>query len=60
MSLILPQFPVDEWLDNLLLDQHREAYASMTPEQKTCVRFSYNYGWQKAKDAQTLGDDNGT
>ena len=39
------KFPVDQWLENLLLDEHREAYANMTQAQKACVRFAYNYGW---------------
>jgi len=36
---------------NLLLDEHREAYAAMTPAQKTCVRFAYAYGYHTKENA---------
>jgi hypothetical protein len=40
-----PKFDVKSWLENLLLNEHRQAYEAMTKEQKTCVRFAYLRGW---------------
>ena len=50
--------PFDEagFLENLLLDEHRNAYRRMDPTQRAVVRFSYNRGWLKcdaAKDGDT-------
>jgi hypothetical protein len=40
-----PSFPVEKWLENLLLDEYREAYSLMTPTQQACVRKAYLYGY---------------
>ncbi len=42
-------FPVEEWMDDLLLDEQRQAYESMTDDQKRLVRLAYQYGVLKGE-----------
>lgn len=44
-----PKFDEKKFLENLLLDEHREAYARMDKSQRTLVRFAFASGWLKAK-----------
>lgn len=47
----MPEFPQERWLGNLLLDEDRECFKLMTPEQKRLVRFAYKYGrFEKEKE----------
>ena len=45
-------FPEVEFLNNLLLDESREAYDSMTKAQRAVVRHAYSYGRCSEKSLQ--------
>ncbi len=42
-------FPVKEFLENLLLDESRDAYSSMSKAQRMLVRRAFSCGLQKGK-----------
>jgi hypothetical protein len=44
------KFDERAFLDNLLLNEDRERYRSMTLEQQRLVRFAYNYGYLTRQD----------
>jgi len=49
---IRPAFDEKKFLENLVLDEHREAYARMDKQQQMVVRFAYNAGWFRAASVQ--------
>ena len=43
-GLLPPKFDEQRFLENLLLDEDRAAYAAMTPAQRTVVRHAFRFG----------------
>ncbi len=50
-------FPEEKFLSNLLLDESREAYHSMTKEQRAIVRYAYSYGRCNERSESKLAND---
>lgn len=44
-ALIPKSFDEKRFLENLLLDESRETYASMTKDQRHLLRAAYRFGW---------------
>jgi hypothetical protein len=43
--MITPAFDVKDFMENLLFDRHREAYQTMSEDQKAVVRFAFIRGY---------------
>lgn len=46
-------FPEKEWLENLVMQEDRDLYATLSVDQKRLIRFAYMYGVHKTKPCET-------